>query len=228
MPAFTDTFAADMDLVQAAPSDWDKLVPKWARGVVASDAILVSGESYRVQSATARFHSAGLVPGHVVILEQTAGTPWRDVLAFVSAEPGGPPYRMTLAPVDLGGLAGSGIMPANPNAAMRLEVRTAYPALRRATRELLQRFGFSDVTAVTKPDDFRDLCVLLALIPMLWSAHRAGDDEENFHVKYKDLLAERDRLFVSLDAIYSNPIADPGYTPLIVTVDDPPWVPPPY
>ena len=77
---------------------------------------------------------------------------------------------------------------------------------------MIRRFALGSYDAIASaldgagdPEDFRPLATLLVLLTLLGTQHRAGNMEENFHTKYKDLLAERDALASDLIDHYGIP-----------------------
>jgi hypothetical protein len=198
MPAapFAATFATDEDCLARRSADFHLIVPDWQRAAFGVDGQMTS---WALSSASCNFVAAGLGPGSVLCLTLPAVTAWRESLVYVSGTVGSP-NTATLR--RMGMAAGAGAVPVLPSSPVRFFAPTALPQLLAATRQLCLRFGFADVTTPDEPDLLRDVCALMAILDLLGTAHRAAKDEDNFHIKYKDLIAERDLLLKLLDKVF--------------------------
>lgn len=209
MAAFDDLLCNDEDVAIRAAGDFAQLIPAHQRAAYGTDGTLTAWTLTTTASLT------GLVSGHVVYLERPS-TPWADLLA-VSSKAGG---VVTLRRIGM--ISGDGPPPTPPSGttAVTFYAPTARPQIASATRTILRKFGLASYDAIagttradgTTPgdaEDFRDLATLDVLISLLWTQHRAGVSEENFHTKYRDLIEERARLFGELIDEYGVTTAAP-------------------
>lgn len=212
MAAFDSLLATDEDVAIKAAGDFDLLIPAHQWAAYGTDGDL-SGWTLSTSA-----NLAGLTVGHVVHLQRGAGGDWRDLLAVESVDAG----AGTVTLRRIGMEAGDG-PPPTVTSGLHFHAPTARPQIASVTRSILRRFGFANYAAISAaldgtgdPEHFRDLATLDVLISLLGAQHRTGNAEENFHVKYKDLLAERDAIRAELIDDYGE--ADTTATPLVPAV----------
>lgn len=204
MAAFDGLLATDADIATKAASDYHILVPAHQRAAFGTDGTLFGWDLSTGANLT------GLTTGHVVRVQKGNGGEWSDLLAVDSVASG----VVTLRRIGMD--AGDGPPPTPPAGTLNFYAPTARPQIARATAGILRRFGFADYDAIGQaidgagsPEHFRDLATLDVLLDLLWTQHRAGASEENFHTKYRDLIAERDALKADLIDQYAVSNAKP-------------------
>lgn len=217
MAAFDSLLARDEDVAIKAAGDFAVLVPAHQRAAHGTDGTLDGWTLATSASLT------GLGGGHVVVVQTGGGGAWRDVLAVESVDTDAGTVTLRRIGMD----AGDGPPPIPPagTATVTFYAPTARPQIAQATRTILRRFGFADYAAIAAAldgdgdaEDFRDLATLDVLISLLWTQHRAGSSEENFHTKYRDLIEERKALAAELVDAYEIPPTDSTAKPLVASV----------
>lgn len=214
MAAFDSLLTTDEDVAIRAAGDFATLVPAHQRAAYGTDGEL-SG-----WTLTTGANLSGLAAGHVVAFERKTPA-WHDLLAVESADTGA--GTVTLKRIGLDAGDGPPPAPLGGTTGLLFYAPTARPQIAAATRTILRRWGFADYAAIASAldgagdaEDFRELATLDVLISLLGTQHRAGSSEENFHTKYKDLIAERATLSAELVDQYEVPTT--GARPLIASV----------
>jgi hypothetical protein len=194
MAAFDECLATDEDVAIKAAGDFATLIPAHQRAAYGTDGTL---SNWTLSTAA---NLTGLGAGHVVHVGRS-GNAWHDLLAYQSKSGG----DLTLRRVGMD--SGYGPPPSPPAGTVLVTfwAPTALPQIKAVTASILRRFGFADYAAIGSaldgagdPEHFRPLATISVLIDLLGTQHRAGSSEENFHTKYKDLLAERETLAADL------------------------------
>jgi hypothetical protein len=208
---FLNLFCTDEDVAIKAPGDYPGLVPSHQRAAFGTGASLADW----ILTATEDLEAIGLSPGHVVRLTRTTQDALADLVGVVSVT------GMAATLCRLGELdETTGPAPVFPDgASITYDARTVRPQIVQVTRDMLVRYGYIDFSYVADPGTFRRLCVLNVLIDLFGSQHRAAkagtSPEEDFRVKYGDLLAERDMELKRIDALHSPATEQPSRRPAL-------------
>lgn len=181
-PRLDTVYCTDEDIALRAPRDFKPLCPPWMLLAAAKDGAFTTTSRWTLSSASVDFEAAGVMAGHVLMLDRVgigaAGAP--DLFAVESVSGGSVLLRRP------GQLPGIG-QPPGPVAGsngMGFEVRTFASQIDDASFDLNSIFGITtgDLASVSpillqRPRELRRLCVLSVLIQAYAAAWQEKSDD---------------------------------------------------
>jgi hypothetical protein len=197
MLSFAGLFATDETIAREITTDYPLVTPNAWRQCQGRNGL---ADGFTFTDAVKDFEAIGLAPGMVICLVD-GSDPNNDVLAIESVAGG------TLTLRRLGMPTGTGEGPRlKPSAqAFVYEVPSCHATIAGTTAELQRRYSVTTATA-----DLQKLCVEMVLVALYGAAHSTAGtgNGDNFRDKYRQHLAEVQRLTAFLDGQYASPRAE--------------------
>jgi hypothetical protein len=178
-------YATDENLALRASGDFAVLCPDWQKLAQGTDGAFAAGSPWLLTSASINFVTAGVTPGHVVLLRKpaTAFKGSGELLAVDTASPAG----LTLRRLGSGPNLGQPPAPAAGLTGVEFLIASLDPQIEEASFDLIRRFGIDPNVAGRTPGDVHDLrdlrqaCVLAVLAQRYAAETRA--DHGDFALK---------------------------------------------